>query len=167
MIHSSWVVDACSSRTSVGRATLTIVVSRLIANAARSSAVRLSGLLAIAGPPGSRLWLEDARRDLPLGQIPVSVEARVLPRELPPEGSFLLGVRATAPDDMVGAVGENLGSGAQRASGSNAAACWTSAASVSGKSPLISGPSSGPTVFAAGPLISMRYVTRLRSHRAD
>ena len=33
-IHCSWLFDACSSRASVGSATLTIVVSRLIAKAA-------------------------------------------------------------------------------------------------------------------------------------
>ena len=37
-IHCSWLFDACSSRTSVGSATFTIVVSRLITNAATSSA---------------------------------------------------------------------------------------------------------------------------------
>ena len=36
-IHCSWLLEACSSRTSVGSATLTIVVSRLIAKAASSS----------------------------------------------------------------------------------------------------------------------------------
>ena len=41
--HWSWLVDACSSRTSVGRATLTSVVSRLMANAASSSATRIIG----------------------------------------------------------------------------------------------------------------------------
>ena len=35
-------------------------------------------------------------------------------------------------------------------------ACSTSAASVSGKSPLIAGPICGPSVSAAGPVISMR-----------
>ena len=42
--HCSCELDACSSRTSVGSATLTIVVSRLITNAANSSEIRISGL---------------------------------------------------------------------------------------------------------------------------
>ena len=42
--HCSWVVVAWSSRTSEGSATLTIVVSRLIANAASSRATRIIGL---------------------------------------------------------------------------------------------------------------------------
>src|ERR1700729_411028 len=41
--HCSWVVVACSSRTMAGSATLTRVVSRLTRNAARRSAVRISG----------------------------------------------------------------------------------------------------------------------------
>jgi hypothetical protein len=45
--HCSWLLEACSSRTSVGSATLTIVVSRLITNAATSSAVRARDLRAI------------------------------------------------------------------------------------------------------------------------
>jgi hypothetical protein len=42
--HCSCELDACSWRTSVGSATLTIVVSRLIKNAASSNEVRISGL---------------------------------------------------------------------------------------------------------------------------
>jgi hypothetical protein len=42
--HCSCELDACSSRTSVGSATLTIVVSRLITNAANSSEMRIKGL---------------------------------------------------------------------------------------------------------------------------
>src|SRR3954454_12796972 len=42
--HCSWALEASSSRTSVGSATLTIVVSRLIANAASSSETRAIGL---------------------------------------------------------------------------------------------------------------------------
>ncbi len=45
--HCSWLFDACSWRTSVGSATLTIVVSRLITNAATSSATRARDLRAI------------------------------------------------------------------------------------------------------------------------
>src|SRR5262249_25569251 len=40
--------------------------------------------------------------------------------------------------------------------GSSAAAFSTRAASTSGKSPLISGPTTGPSASAAGPVISMR-----------
>src|SRR3954447_19868006 len=42
--HCSWALEASSSRTRVGSATLTIVVSRLIANAASSSETRAIGL---------------------------------------------------------------------------------------------------------------------------
>src|SRR5215217_2266966 len=42
--HCNCELDACSSRTSVGSATLTIVVSRLMTNAANSSEIRISGL---------------------------------------------------------------------------------------------------------------------------
>ena len=42
--HCSCEFDACSSRTSDGSATLTIVVSRLMTNAAKSSEIRISGL---------------------------------------------------------------------------------------------------------------------------
>jgi hypothetical protein len=48
-IHCRSLVHACSSRTRDGSATFTIVVSRLIANAARSNETRTSGLLLI-GP---------------------------------------------------------------------------------------------------------------------
>ena len=50
--HCSCELDACSWRTSVGRATLTIVVSRLITNAANSSAIRISGLRFMTPPRG-------------------------------------------------------------------------------------------------------------------
>src|SRR3954470_3990572 len=43
-IHCNWALEASSSRTRVGSATLTIVVSRLIANAASSSETRAIGL---------------------------------------------------------------------------------------------------------------------------
>jgi hypothetical protein len=49
--HCSCEVDACSSRTSVGRATFTIVVSRLITNAANSSEARINRLLRLMAPP--------------------------------------------------------------------------------------------------------------------
>ena len=45
--HCSCELDACSWRTRVGSATLTIVVSRLIANAASSSEPRIRGLRCI------------------------------------------------------------------------------------------------------------------------
>ena len=45
--HCSWLLEACSSRTSVGSATLTIVVSRLITKAATRSAARARDLRAI------------------------------------------------------------------------------------------------------------------------
>ena len=48
--HCSWLLDACSSRTSVGSATFTIVVSRLIAKDASSSATRLT-----TRPPPARV----------------------------------------------------------------------------------------------------------------
>ena len=48
--HCSCEFDACSSRTSVGSATLTIVVSRLITNAANSSEIRITGLRFMAPP---------------------------------------------------------------------------------------------------------------------
>jgi hypothetical protein len=48
--HCSCESDACSSRTSVGSATLTIVVSRLITNAASSSEIRISGLRFMTPP---------------------------------------------------------------------------------------------------------------------
>ena len=50
--HCSCESDACSWRTSDGNATLTIVVSRLITNAASSSEIRISGLRFIAPPRG-------------------------------------------------------------------------------------------------------------------
>src|SRR5436190_18001304 len=49
--HCSWAFEASSSRTSVGSATLTIVVSRLIANAASSSETRTNGLRTCTAPP--------------------------------------------------------------------------------------------------------------------
>src|SRR4051795_7032184 len=49
--HCSWALEASSSRTRVGSATLTIVVSRLIANAASSSETRAIGLRAWTAPP--------------------------------------------------------------------------------------------------------------------
>ncbi len=48
--HCSCEVDACNWRTSDGRATLTMVVSRLIAKAARSSDMRINGLRFMAPP---------------------------------------------------------------------------------------------------------------------
>src|SRR4051794_6355743 len=51
-IHCSWALEASSSRTRVGSATLTIVVSRLIANAASSSETRAIGLRAWTAAPG-------------------------------------------------------------------------------------------------------------------
>ena len=50
--HCSCELDACSWRTSVGSATLTIVVSRLITNAASSSEIRITGLRFMAPPRG-------------------------------------------------------------------------------------------------------------------
>ena len=47
--HWSCALDASSSRTRVGSATLTIVVSRLITNAASSSENKIKGFLLIAG----------------------------------------------------------------------------------------------------------------------
>src|SRR4051795_6472762 len=49
--HCSWALEASSSRTRVGSATLTIVVSRLIANAASSSETRAIGLRTWTAPP--------------------------------------------------------------------------------------------------------------------
>src|SRR3954451_9301433 len=49
--HCSWAFDASSSRTRVGSATLTIVVSRLITNAASSSEMRAIGLRASTTAP--------------------------------------------------------------------------------------------------------------------
>src|SRR4051812_12699898 len=49
--HCSWALEASSSRTRVGSATLTIVVSRLIANAASSSETRAIGLRACTAAP--------------------------------------------------------------------------------------------------------------------
>jgi hypothetical protein len=49
--HWSWAFDASSSRTRVGSATLTIVVSRLITNAASSSETRAIGLRACTTAP--------------------------------------------------------------------------------------------------------------------
>src|SRR3954447_19385603 len=49
--HCSWALEASSSRTRVGSATLTIVVSRLIANAASSSETRAIGFGAWTAAP--------------------------------------------------------------------------------------------------------------------
>ena len=56
--HCNCALDACSSRTSVGSATLTIVVSRLITNAAKSSEIRISGLRFMTPPRSAVGWLD-------------------------------------------------------------------------------------------------------------
>ena len=63
-IHCSWLVEAWSSRTSVGSATFTIVVSRLIRNDASRSEARIRGRLRCTRGVLSRL-LEKVKSALP------------------------------------------------------------------------------------------------------
>src|SRR4051812_2360881 len=75
--HCSCEWDACSCRTSVGRATLTIVVSRLMTNAASNSDTRISGLFFMRRD--SQAWRQ---------------ESQVLAFGSPPPGRLVVAMRS-------------------------------------------------------------------------